>query len=86
MEGLDAVKGSVDGLLKLAESNAQREEVSAPPAPAGTFHLFPSACTCIVVLASAADESCSPAVSQLELPVAETSLNRVFLGVTTLGT
>ena len=42
MEGLGAVKTSVQGLLKLAESNAQREE--------------------------------------LELPLAEVSLNRVFLG------
>jgi SpoVK/Ycf46/Vps4 family AAA+-type ATPase len=42
MEGLQTVKASVDGLLKLAESNAQREE--------------------------------------LELPLAEVSLNRVFLG------
>ena len=42
MEGLSAVKASVNGLLKLAESNAQREE--------------------------------------LELPLAEVSLNRIFLG------
>ena len=42
MEGLASVKASVDGLLKLAESNAQREE--------------------------------------LEMPLAEVSLNRVFLG------
>ena len=42
MEGLEQVKSSVDGLLKLAESNAQREEQ--------------------------------------ELPIADVSLNRVFLG------
>ena len=30
MEGLEAVKASVDGLLKLAESNAQREELELP--------------------------------------------------------
>ena len=42
MEGLFAVKDSVDALLRLAESNAQREEQ--------------------------------------ELPLAQISLNRVFLG------
>ena len=42
MEGLEQVKSSVDALLKLAESNAQREEQ--------------------------------------ELPIADVSLNRVFLG------
>ena len=33
MEGLEAVKSSVDGLLKLAESNAEREEREVRRAP-----------------------------------------------------
>ena len=40
MEGLESVKASVDGLLKLAESNARREELEMAPAEVSLNRVF----------------------------------------------
>jgi hypothetical protein len=40
MEGLEAVKTSVNGLLQLAESNAEREELELPPAELSLNRVF----------------------------------------------
>ena len=40
MEGLEAVKKSIDGLLKLAESNAEREERELQPAEVSLNRIF----------------------------------------------
>ena len=40
MEGLGHVKGSIDALLKIAESNAQREELELPPSEVSLNRIF----------------------------------------------